>query len=197
MKSIIETKEDKTTIYILVDDNNTIQGWSTTKGSIRIDSQECREVEIELYSCDPFFNTPFNFYKYINGKLIKDEEYILNLEKAKKREELNIACKESILKGFNYTFNGVEYHFSYDEEAQINFSDAKQVLNDGAISEIPWTVHTMDGKYARINITKSMMSELTLAIVMHKNNNISKYRDELLPLVEKAKTVEEVRAIKW
>jgi hypothetical protein len=59
-----------------------------------------------------------------------------------------------------------------------------------------WTVRK-NGEYTRIPINKAIMNELTIAILLHKDSNISKYRDFLMPLVNSATTVEEINAIKW
>jgi hypothetical protein len=41
------------------------------------------------------------------------------------------------------------------------------------------------------------MDTLTLTILQHKDSNVSKYRDVLLPQVNSASTVDEVNAIIW
>ena len=126
-------------------------------------------------------------------------KWIDGLDKAKedKSKELNTACQEAILSGFYHVIDGEKYHFSFDIEAQLNFQGAERLFSMGAIDEVKWTVHREDGRYERITINKEIMNELSLVILKHKNDNISKYRDVLLPMVEKAETVEEVESITW
>lgn len=126
----------------------------------------------------------------------KPLEEILQEQRILKDRELNDACQEAILAGFKHTINGIEYEFSYDKEAQGNFSDAQSILSDGLIAELLWTVK-QDGEYTRIPINKTIMDELKLVILLHKTSNISKYRDKLMPLVESASSVEEVEAVIW
>lgn len=176
-------------IFIETDSYDRITGWGTSPIS-----DKCFEIEIEE-NHQFFTDNPF-LYIYKDGVLTKS--YDIELENAKKNKdiELNMACKKSILGGFKHVISGVEYHFSYDAEAQINFGDARTAFDSGLIDEVNWTVKK-DGEYTRIKINKEIMDELSIAILQHKNDNISKYRDVLLPMVEKAETVEEVESITW
>lgn len=118
--------------------------------------------------------------------------------RAEKSAELNKACNEAILAGFTHVVNGVTYWFSYDMEAQGNFRDAKEVLSDGIVPEIMWTVRlgSKDGEYTRVAITLETMMQLTIIIMQHKMEKISKYRDFLMPLVMGA-SKEELADISW
>lgn len=124
---------------------------------------------------------------------------VLNFAKQRKDAELNKACNEAILAGFTHVINGQTYWFSYDMEAQGNFRDGREILKDGIMTEVPWTVRLggINGDYARIPITLEIMNELTLKIMEHKTGYISKYRDFLMPLVNGATTPEEVAEIVW
>jgi hypothetical protein len=177
-------------VYLSLDENNRVIGWSSSSDLSGI------EIEVELAENDAFFNDPL-VYRYENGLLILDTVYQLEQVKKSKNYELNSACRNSILDGFNHTINGVEYHFNYDFADQINFGDAKNVLDTNIITELPWTVYTIDGQPTRIMINKILMDELTLAIMNHKNGKISHYRDVLLPRLETATTIAEVEAITW
>jgi hypothetical protein len=119
--------------------------------------------------------------------------------KSKKDIELNKACNESILAGFSHIINGVVYWFSYDMEAQGNFRDAKEMLSDGVVLEIPWTVRLggVNGEYARIPINLETIKQLSLVIMEHKTKNISKYRDFLMPIVNDAEEIKEVEDVTW
>jgi hypothetical protein len=121
---------------------------------------------------------------------------ILEDYKKSKAEELSKACQQSIYNGFEYEINGVTYHFSYDTEAQLNFQGVERLFAQGIVEEVMWTVKK-DGQYMRIPITKEILDELALVMLNHKNANISKYRDVLMPMVESAQTIEEVEAITW
>lgn len=127
----------------------------------------------------------------------KDPLALLEMAKEAKRAELDEECNQAILNGFDHEVNGTLYHFSYDAEAQINFNDGSQVLNQGLIAELLWTVYNPSGQYERIVINKELMNAITNTIILHKQGMISRYRDELLPLVDAATTKEEIEAIKW
>lgn len=178
------------TIYIDVNpETKRVEGWGSSPISPN-------SVMIEIDENHEFMRNSFMF-KYINGELVKDDSILLEMAKQRKDEELNRACQQSILNGFTHIIDGIKYHFSFDTEAQLNFQGAERLFTLGVIDEVRWTVHREDGSYDRIIIDKKLMDELSAVILKHKNNNISKYRDVLLPMVEKAETIEEVESITW
>lgn len=153
---------------------------------------DCTDKELPQPNWKPIFQ---------NGdwvETITDEELLDPLKK-QKDDELNEACKQAILAGFEHVINGQTYWFSYDMEAQGNFRDGRDILKDGIKTEVPWTVRIggVDGEYARIPINLAVMNELTLIIMDHKLEKISKYRDELMPLVDAAERPEDLLAVNW
>lgn len=175
-------------IYIDVDENKRIDGWSSTPLSEN-------SIEIEVEENHPVLMS-YGKYYYIDGELVENLSGLLEDMKVKKDSELNTACRNAILDGFIHRVNGVDYHFSFDTEAQLNFQGAERLLNGGMTQEILWTVRK-DGEYTRIPIDGKIINELVVAILKHKNDNVSKYRDILMPLVESATTIEEVNSISW
>jgi hypothetical protein len=135
----------------------------------------------------------FELGTWVEGKPYDD---ILQDAKRRKDSELNSMCQQTIMAGFDHTIEGVVYHFSLDIEAQLNFHGTERLFEKGEIQSIGWTVQR-DGNYERIAIDKPLMDELSGIILLHKDANISKYRDVLMKLVEAATTVEEVEAIHW
>lgn len=142
-----------------------------------------------------FFDPRWSFKenKWVDAKSIHK---ILEDLKDKKIEQLNRECRERILDGFYYEIDGDKYHFSYDKEAQANMAERWQLFQNDMIQEIKVTAHTND-KDVRLTFDKKGYNDLYLASVKHKENCISHYRDDLLPLVEQALTVEQVEAINW
>lgn len=177
------------TIYICFDpDTREVHSWGSNPFP-----QNNAQIEVEDNHEILFY--PMHFV-YSKGEIIRNDAFVLERERRKKDLELNKACNAAIVYGFTHTIEGIEYHFSYDIEAQGNFRDAQTVLSKGVVEEITWTVRK-DGEYTRIPITKEIMDELTLVILQHKDNNISKYRDFLMPLVNQSEEVEEIRSITW
>lgn len=174
-------------IYININNDNLV----TAVGTSRIGENP---IKVEVDSLDILDNP--NGYRYIDGNLFRDESLLLEIAKQDKDAELNRACMNAILGGFEHTINGIKYWFSFDDQAQFNFQGALHVLGSGITNQIMWTVK-QDGKYTRIPITKQIMDELAMAILMHKESKVGKYRDFLMPLVEDATTIEELNIIKW
>ncbi|MEX3625183.1 DUF4376 domain-containing protein [Viridibacillus arvi] len=176
-------------IYVLLDSDNRLKASATTP----IDEDGVIVVDVEDYDV---FITPSMFI-YENGQLIKDEQYELNMTKKEKDEELNNACYEAISNGFKLEVNGILYHFSFDVEAQFNYQGAERLLSRGIVESIDFTVFNPNGGYERIPVDSKLMDVLTLAILRHKDSNVKRYREVLLPIVQEAKTVEEVKAVTW
>lgn len=177
-------------IYVEVDSSGSITACGTTP--IGVDS-----VVVELSTDDwREVMSDLSQFVYKDGSLVKDENTYLRNLKQRKDQELNESCAKHISSGFYHTINGVNYKFSFDVEAQLNFQGARDLLNSGILQSVSWTVKR-DGVYERIAIDKQMMSELTMVMLQHKDSNIRKYREQLLPLVEKAQTAEELKSIKW
>lgn len=178
-------------IYLEMDGEN-ILSWGTSPVSDNY-------MEMEIEYTHPILES-VRGYKLIDGELVKDEKSIeielLSKAKENKEKELNEACNQSILDGFSYAINGEKYRFSFDTEAQFNFQGAERLLSQGVIDEITWTVKQND-EYKRVSINKDDMNQIMLVIFQHKANNISKYRDVLLPMVERATTIEEVNSVTW
>ncbi|OIS74608.1 hypothetical protein [Bacillus licheniformis] len=177
-------------IYISLNEKGQVTGWGSTRG---MDS----EIEIDIEDNDPFLtDNPF-IYRYLDGKLVKDESFELNRAKSEKIEELSRECKAAILGRFVATVDGVEYLFSCDIEAQANFEKAEKSFAKGLITEIPWTAYDSNGKVVRVLLNQEKFEPVYIKHLEHIQNNISKFRDFLQPMVEDAQTPEEVFIIRW
>lgn len=180
---------EKLKVFLELDSQNRVTGWGSS-----LVSEKC--VEIDIPDHHEFFSLPFSWFVYINNALVKDDTHLLDLAKERKNRELNEACNQTILNGFDYTIHESTYHFSFDMEAQLNFQDAESALKNEDLESVNWTV-MKDGKYERIAITKEIMDELKRMIFQHKNSNISRYRDFFLPKVSSASNIQEVESISW
>jgi hypothetical protein len=179
-------------IFVELNGSNAVESWGSSSFSTRC-------VEIDLEEDHPFFedNSPAT-WEMVEGDLVKKDSLVLDHIKRDKDMELNQACEKAILAGFKHTLiDGTTYHFSYDTQAQVNFGDTKEILKEGLVESVPWTVKDMDGNYQRIDLDKAEMTRLSLTILQHKTGNIAKYRDELLPRVMEATTLEEIESIVW
>ena len=119
--------------------------------------------------------------------------------KAAKDAQLNHLCNQAILDGFLYTIDSdsKEYRFSYDVEAQLNFQGAIVLATAGQLTEMEWTARNAEGNIVRVVLKASDFAKLAGVMVQHKNKNISKYRDELMPQLLAAETKEQVDAVVW
>lgn len=135
-------------------------------------------------------------YLLEGGKLIYYSDNALKIAKENKLQELSIACQKSIEYGFDYAHGDKVYHFSLDQEAQLNFSNVYQLMRDGLVESTTWTVQ-VDGEYSRLEVNQDMMKDLNLYILRHRTQNISKFRDTLSLQVQQAKDIATVESIRW
>ena len=137
---------------------------------------------------------PNELYKQINIGDVSLEEL-----KAAKDAQLNHLCNQAILDGFLYAIDSdsKEYRFSYDVEAQLNFQGAIVLATAGQLTEMEWTARDESNQIVRVKLLASDFQKLAGVMVQHKNRNVSKYRDELMPRLQSAATKEEVDEINW
>ena len=134
--------------YIRVDlNNNIIQGFSDAfenpqEGDICINENGERHFEL-LGVINPSLITTDGvyFYQYIDGNVVYIVNPVLNIDKVKDNKilELNTACNQTILNGFQSNCTGENHSYKFDKEYQGNFA-----LTIGAVSvspeilNVPW-----------------------------------------------------------
>lgn len=133
-----------------------------------------------------------------------EEGFVLNVEyqselahlKKLKMAELDSNCKEAILGKFSAKVNDKEYLFSFDADAQLNFSGALQFLNNNLLKEVEWTAYEGEN-LVRITMNKEQFIQVAVAGFLHKDLQIKKFRNTLQPRIEKAEKLVEVDVITW
>lgn len=176
-------------IFVEIDNEKCITGWGSSPFS-----NNCIEVEIE--EDHPILLGGRLFRVDSDGIVIEDNKSSLEEHVKRKDAELSKACQDSIMSGFTHKIDGELYHFSFDLESQLNFQGAERILSQGMFKSINWTVRH-NGVYKRIQITKEVMEQLAYVILIHKDSNISRYRETLMPLVYEAKSESEIEEIHW
>jgi hypothetical protein len=131
-----------------------------------------------------------------SGITVTEEQRIVNLRKAKQKE-LELSCADDLAYGYQYIKDGVQYRFSFDIEAQLNFQGGKPLLEKGIVPFIPWTAYDPNGNRVRLNLTLSDFESMQLAQFHHKCDVTAKYNDLLLNKLYKAQTDDEINSISW
>lgn len=126
----------------------------------------------------------------------KSEEDLLEEAKENKKRELSSLCQDDILSGFNASIENKEYHFSYDREAQANLQERWQLFQNNMIDRITLTAHKGE-ETTRIEVDREVFDDIYLSSVKAKEDKIRKLRDDLFPLVDKAKSEKDLDNIKW
>lgn len=124
------------------------------------------------------------------------EEDLLEEAKENKKIELSSACREDILSGFDFEIGENTYHFSYDREAQVNLQERWQIFQNNMVEEMNITAH-LGEEDVRLTVNKDIFDKIYMQSVMAKENKIKKLREDLFPLVERAKSQSELDAIRW
>jgi hypothetical protein len=118
---------------------------------------------------------------FINGKMI----------------ELSRKCNETILGKFSSQVNGVTYYFSNDMEAQANFEKCDRAFEKGRLTDIAWTCYNTNDEVVRLVLTPETFEQVYLDHLYHIQNNISKLRDFLMPMVDSSISEEDLKKITW
>lgn len=126
----------------------------------------------------------------------KSENEILEEAKKSKKEELSSSCQDDILSGFNVSIESKEYHFSYDREGQNNLQERWHLFQNNMVEEMNITAH-LGQEDVRITVNKEVFNKIYMQSVVAKENKIKKLREDLFPLVERAKSQSELDIIKW
>lgn len=113
-----------------------------------------------------------------------------------KKDILSKECEEDILSGFDFEIGDNTYHFSYDREAQVNLQERWQIFQNNMVEEMNITAH-LGEEDARLTVNKEVFSKIYMQSVMAKENKIKKLREDLFPLVERAKSQSELDVIRW
>ncbi|SDM14530.1 hypothetical protein [Sediminibacillus halophilus] len=153
------------------------------------------EIEIEVAENHEVLRNS-RIFRYVDGELIRDDEHQLLEVKNRKIHELSAMCNKAILGYFNVDLDIGTYSFSFDKEAQDNFTNTMALMNNDVTEEVRWTAHK-DGEVHRVTLDKNTFMTVAKAGFNHKCHQISRFRDELQPLVEQANTIEDIKAVQW
>lgn len=178
-------------IFVLLDEGNVVQGWGTT--SHRLDN----EVVLEIDETHPILTSLPSLFVYENGEIVMSSELELDRKRALKMRELNESCEHTIFGRFVATVRGIQYQFSNDVEAQMNFDKSDRAFDKGRITEVTWTCYDMQGNVQRLVMDATDFEVVYVAHLQHITGNIARFRDELAPLVHQAQSVEDLGKIKW
>ena len=126
----------------------------------------------------------------------KSENEIFEESKVNKKNELSRRCHEDIISLFEVEIDGRSYGFSYDIEAQTNMQETYQMFQNNVINEINWSARSNKEKI-RVTLNKSKFEKVYYEGIKHKQALISKLKDKLEPLVDSAKSEEELDSIHW
>lgn len=158
-------------------------------------SAEETQMEQLQNKIDAIIKTPDDIYKETDKNAVTLDEL-----KKLKENQLSYLCTQSINSYFSYKPINSEqvYLFSYDTEAQGNFTDTLLAISGGAVTEVTWTAHAIETmEVVRVTLTAQDFQLLVGVIMQHKNGNISKFRDTLMPLVSAATTKAKVDKVVW
>lgn len=176
-------------IFVEFNDQQFVEGWASTPFS-----DGCAEMHVED---EDLFNKEYrHFFMNNQGELEYDPKEKVRGIKREKAEDFDELCQEKILAGFTCEVQGVPYHFSFDREAQANMQSSEQLLREGIIDTVKWTV-SFEGEKKRIQLDRDELLLVQAAANAHREKLIDHYREKLLPALEKADSIDAVHAVKW
>lgn len=156
------------------------------------------EVDLERFEDYDKFYECFTSYKLDEeGNLLHVSSAEMGYAKTEKLLEFSANCTKVIMGRFKVTLDTVDYWFSNDMEAQMTFEKMDRAFEKGRVTELLWTAYLNDGSVTRIPVNAENFELIYVAHLMHIQNNISRFRDLLMPMVIGAETLEEVNALHW
>lgn len=180
------------TIYVELDINNVVLGWSSSY------SEGLTEVEIPDDHPIIILNDFFGNYTYKDGKLVKDNSLELNNLKEYVKNDLEMSCYESIISGFDYKLNSEEiYHVSYSKNKQQYFEEIKSLFERKIVTCINWEFTTDDGATITKELDEIEFLTLYTFASLVKTAKMTKLKEKLYPLVDKQTSKEDLLSITW
>lgn len=177
--------------FFKIDNEGKIVGASDFTESDSIPNDYKKAWDTKTYLQEPYWSFASNSW----AEDIYSPVFLTEAKEIKK-EDLKEMCQTNILNGFDSMFKGLLYHFSYDREAQLNFQDSYNLFQNNLMEEIGWTVRLNEEKI-RIKLDKASFIEIYTNAIKHKNENINHLYEVLIPKVELANNLEEIRTIQW
>lgn len=180
------------TIYVELDTNNVVLGWSSSY------SEGLIEVEIPYDHPIIILNDFFGNYTYKDGKLVKDNSLELNNLKEYVKNDLEMSCYESIISGFDYELNSEEtYHVSYSKNKQQYFEEVKSLFERKVITHINWEFINPDGGTILKELDEIDFLTLYTFASLVKTAKMNKLKEKLYPLVDSQIDKDELLKITW
>lgn len=180
-----------TKIYLELDANNYIWGWSSTN------EPAMDQVEIEISEDHPFLLTiQLGIYKLVNGTLMLDENVALTNLKDSKKEELKDACSERIAQGFSFDVREKKYWFSFSDSQQKNFEETKILFQNNSIESTIWSCQ-MEDVLVMLPLNKIEFLTLYLFGILVKKQKLDKLNNKLYTLIDDTSVADEILIINW
>lgn len=132
--------------------------------------------------------TPEDYKEIINEEC----EIPLDITKQQKINELWMACNQTIVGGFIYTYDETDYTIGFDSQDQMNLTQTCALL-DYITGTITWKVK---GELIFLSLTIAEFLEMLLVAKTHKESNMQKYF-MLSSQVQLAEDIETVSSIVW
>lgn len=172
------------TIYVYLAPDGYVDGWSDTYAP--------NTMEITLPYDHSFFieNEIFKCFKHVDGDLIKDTERIFKHQKLQKMKQIESACTETILNGFEFH----QHTFDFTENDQLLILYKKLYLD--TVSTPPTTISWKDSKGEIVNLTPQEFNEFFITSEEHRQFNLERCKN-LQKKIEDAITPDELSAINW
>lgn len=172
-------------IYLQLNDNKYLTGWANIRGLET-------DIEFEIDINDDFFKFPHSIYSYQDGKLIKDENLLLEKVKNRKLFDLNKNRENENTKDFSFVINDMEYEFSSNIS---EIQSAYFLLNNKLVDSVEINAKK-NGEFVTVSANEETIKQLILRAYEIKKQNDLKFKS-YLTLIKEMKSIDEIKKIKW
>lgn len=155
---------------------------------LRDDNGDGVNIYIDYWNSDLPIPTPTEIKQW------EDEEKFI-ITKENKWNELDSACTNAILGRFKAILDGVEYEFSYDDQAQSRFNGTPYLFSSGIATSIEWTAY-LNGQRTSVFLDEVKFNTVAKAAFNHQNANIAKFRQKITELTA-VQNIPDFELIQW
>lgn len=206
--------ENNETIWVFVDNNGYVNGWSGTKaiGAIEVDRTDNiienwafhkvnREFLDWMYSLDlgvePFYSKEIvSEWKSLNPEkelLIFDESNILDMEKKNLLEEAREILENRSTNGLKLAIDGEDHFYYYNKNNKDYLNKIHDIMEKGYLESATFTF-IKNGGDVSVELSKTNIHELWVLSYLHEENHEKNY-SKVLEEINLVKTMDELIAL--
>lgn len=178
-------------IYVQLDKDDFIEGWSTSEMNDSIPVKKEKMIE-EI-------RNNFRSYKYIveDDDFIKDETKVISDTKKQLLVDFNNMLITKNIYGFMVNINGENLRFENTDSNRTFLQKAYSMMESKLINSTTMKFIDKNGNEIPKVVEGATIFEIWILSFMHEDDLNKHFNEVVMPQIENAKTLEELNNITW